>query len=176
MPTQPWRSTLRATPTANALPDGGFGMFLRLLVAFDGSSRAEGALAEAIDLARGSNARLTVVTVFSEHWSWALGAGYPGPGNGLREEAERSFRTLLDAAVDRVPDEVPVTKIFRRGAAGPTILDEVSSGSYDLIVMGSRGRGGIPSLLLGSVSRRVIRTSSVPVLVVRVAVGEPGIT
>jgi nucleotide-binding universal stress UspA family protein len=145
-------------------------MFLRLLVAFDGSPHAERALREAIDLAHLGNARLTVLTVFPEHWGWALGAWYPVAANGLREETERSFRNMLDAAVDRIPEQLSVTKVCRHGAAGPTIVDEARNGTHDLIVMGSRGRGGVRSVLLGSVRRHVTHTSSVPVLVVRVPV------
>jgi nucleotide-binding universal stress UspA family protein len=142
-------------------------MFLRLLLAFDGSPHAERALCEAIDLGCASNARLTVLTVVPEHWSWALAAWYPVAANGLREEIERSFRNMLDAAVDRVPDRLPVTKVFKRGAAGTTIVDEARNGTYDLIVLGSRGRGCVRSMLLGSVSRHVTLSLSIPVLVVR---------
>jgi nucleotide-binding universal stress UspA family protein len=114
-----------------------------------------------------NNSILIVLTVFSEPWSFAFDPGYAATRNRLRGEAELSLRTLLDGAVDLLPDDLSVTKIFRRGAAGPTIVDEARAGRYDLVVMGSRGRGGIRSMLLGSVSGHVIRASSVPVLVVR---------
>jgi nucleotide-binding universal stress UspA family protein len=141
-------------------------MFLRLLVAFDGSPHAECALREAIDLAHATNARLTVLTVFPENWSWALGAWYPVAANGLREDAERGARNLLDAAVDRIPEDLSVTKLFRHGAAAATIVDEARNGTHDLLVMGSRGRGAVRSVVLGSVSRHVTLSLSIPVLVV----------
>jgi nucleotide-binding universal stress UspA family protein len=143
-------------------------MFRRILVAFDGSRHAQAALADAIELARVNRARLTVMAVVPDPNLW-LGAAWEVPVDfgGLNESAEREYAAMLDRAVQSVPVDVPVTKLLKRGAAAVAILDEARDHRYDLIVMGSRGRGVLRSLLLGSVSRGVLHSSPIPVLVVR---------
>jgi nucleotide-binding universal stress UspA family protein len=142
-------------------------MFRRILVAFDGSQHAQAALADAIELAQANRARLTVLTVVPDDNLW-LGAAVEVPVNlGGLESTAREYAATLDRAVQSVPADVPVTKRLRRGVAAMAILAEVRDHDHDLIVMGSRGRGGLRSLLLGSVSHAVLHSSPVPVLVVR---------
>jgi nucleotide-binding universal stress UspA family protein len=47
------------------------------------------------------------------------------------------------------------------------ILEEADKNSYDMIVMGAHGHGSLAGAVMGSVSRRVLRRSKTPVLVVR---------
>ena len=145
-------------------------MFQRLLVAFDGSAHAQRALTEAIDLAQTNSGTLTVISVAPAPSVWAM-SGYDVPidVDRVSKELEREYQSMLDGAVRRIPADIPVTKILKQGAAGPEIAGEANAGHYDLVVMGSRGRGELRSLLLGSVSHRVLQASHVPVLVVHVS-------
>ena len=142
-------------------------MFNRLLIAFDNSSHADRALDAAVELAQATNAKITVLVVAPEVYDMVLGYAAPLADFGdVRGQIDERIRTMLDAAVERVPEDVSVTKVLKRGDAAREILEESDSGNYDLIVMGSRGRGDFRSLLLGSVSHRVLQSSRVPVLVV----------
>lgn len=149
-------------------------MFSRILVAIDGSAHSKRALAEAVDLAEAGNASLTVMTVVPDPSVWMLGGGYGGlvapvSLEDLNAQAWKEYEEMLTAAVVSVPGDVPVEKVLAHGAAAPAILEQVEKGGHDLVVMGSRGRGEVRSLLLGSVSHHVLQASPVPVLVVHAA-------
>jgi len=146
-------------------------MFRRFLVAFDGSPHARRALGEAIELAEVTNGTLAVIVVAPEASAWALGGvyGMSADFGELERDILAEHQRMLDEAIGTVPAELPVTKRLAYGPPGPTIVDATRSGDYDLIVMGSRGRGGLRSLLLGSVSHHVLQASPIPVLVTRVA-------
>jgi nucleotide-binding universal stress UspA family protein len=84
----------------------------------------------------------------------------------LTEEAEVETEALLRAARERVPDDVSVTTVLSKEPARPALLRQLEQGAHDLLVMGSRGRGAVLSVLLGSVSHYVLHHSPVPVLIV----------
>lgn len=148
-------------------------MFRRILVAFDGSPHAEAALADANELACANRGRLTVIAVVPVPSLWVGAAGEVPLDLSGEESLENEFGSMLDRAVETVPADVPVTKLLKRGPAARAILAEARENPHDLIVMGSRGRGDLRSLLLGSVSHAVLRASPVPVLISR-RVSNPG--
>jgi nucleotide-binding universal stress UspA family protein len=144
-------------------------MFRNVLVAIDGSPHGETALARAIDFATQNNARLTIITSVPDPSSWLLSGGPASGGvdfEALAEDTEHDYRGMLEAAVEQVPTEVPVTKILAHGRPATQILKQLHDGGYDLMVMGSRGRGEVRSLLLGSVSHEVLNASPAAVLIV----------
>jgi nucleotide-binding universal stress UspA family protein len=143
-------------------------MFKRLLVAFDDSPHARRALAEAIELAQSGHGQLTVIAVMPDSSPWlGAGAALPMERGGLDAPPEAEFQSMLDRALRTVPADVPVVGILTRGAAAAAIVAEARTGEHDAIVIGSRGRGELRSLLLGSVSHAVLRGSPIPVVVAR---------
>lgn len=72
-----------------------------------------------------------------------------------------------------IPDRsLWVTRRVEEGEPVGTILSVASETSTDLIIMGTHGRRGLGRLLMGSVSERVVRRATCPVLTVRTPVRE----
>jgi nucleotide-binding universal stress UspA family protein len=145
-------------------------MFTQILVGYDQSNHARAALAEAADIARTQNAKLTVLTAYSSFLAWP-GVGIGALSQSIYDEVLAASRAEGQAAVDdavkRLPEGVTAATKLIDAPAAEAILGEVDAGGgYDLIVLGSRGRGDVGSLFLGSVSHHVLHSSRLPVLVV----------
>jgi nucleotide-binding universal stress UspA family protein len=141
-------------------------MFRNILVCVDGSSHAERAMTEAIDIAISNRARLSILTAVCRPPSWActpLTIPAIGP---LTADLEREAQNALRDAVDRVPQSVPVTKILSHEPIRDALMSRLREGDHDLLVMGSRGRSPLTASLTGSVSQYALHHSPVPVLVV----------
>jgi nucleotide-binding universal stress UspA family protein len=124
-----------------------------MLLCTGGSSHGQAALRFGATLARGSTEPATLLGV-AEH----------------PEDRDRVERALRDGELWLAGAPPPRVKV-RVGHAAEQILDEVASGEYDLVVVGTRGRHGITRFLLGSTAERVARQSDVPVLLVQGDVG-----
>jgi nucleotide-binding universal stress UspA family protein len=144
-------------------------MFTQILVGYDQSNHARAALAEAADIARTQNAKLTVLTAYSSFLAWP-GVGFGALSQSIYDEVLAASRAegqgAVDDAVKRLPEGVTAATKLIDAPAAEAILSEVNEGGYDLIVLGSRGRGDVGSLFLGSVSHHVLHSSRLPVLVV----------
>jgi len=142
-------------------------MFRSILVPVDGSAHADAALTQAVDLARCQGARLTLLSAWRP-FVWYAGAVAPvGVDVGqLDVDAETEARRIAETARDQIPDGVDADIVVVCERAADAIIREVEVGGHDLVVMGSRGRGSLRSLLLGSVSLSVLHRSHVPVMVV----------
>ena len=73
---------------------------------------------------------------------------------------------MVGAYPDAMPGDLPVTKILGHGHAGPALVEAIDANRSDLVVVGTRGRGAVASLLTGSVTDYLVRHSPVPVVVV----------
>jgi nucleotide-binding universal stress UspA family protein len=145
-------------------------MFRRLLVAYDDSSHARAALVEAAGLTRALEGSLTLIAVAPRPSLWDMGVEYwvPVHADELNLQIDQACEAMLDRAADTLPADLPVTKILAHGNPGSAIVEEAGHG-HDLVVMGSRGRGELYSMLLGSTSHHVLQASPIPVLVVHLA-------
>ena len=149
-------------------------MFRNILVCVDGSPHSDAALSEAIDLAGCQNSRLTILTAVSRPPYWANTPMTAAGIEPMAVELEQEAKQTLCAAVDRVPQDIPVTKILSEDRIREALICQIKSGRYDLVVLGTRGRGALSASLLGSVSHYALHHSDVPVLIVRAeGEGEP---
>ena len=137
-----------------------------IVVGTDGSKGSEAALSEGFDLAERLDAKVLVVAVFA-HVSDLLGGSVYQ--HKLNEHLDRA-RAALDAA-RTMAEEAGVEAEFEtfEGDAAEEIAMIAESRDADLVVVGTRGHGGIASSLLGSVSSAVVRRSKRPVVVVHEA-------
>jgi nucleotide-binding universal stress UspA family protein len=144
----------------------------RILIAVDGSAAAREAERVGLELAAEHGARVTFVHVVPRYEPGPIGIGVPA----LRERhvAEADRRPLRDAEENACLQDVPADTVLARGDAIAGIVSTADAIDADVIVVGSRGHGGLTSALLGSVSRGVMRRTRRPVVVVRGAgVAEP---
>src|ERR1022692_2018807 len=141
-------------------------MFRKILVCVDGSPHAERVLSEAVDIARTSHGRLTILTAVARPSNWACSPLTIAAVEPLAADLEREAAEVLRDAVARVPESVSVTTILSHEPIREALLRLIRSGDYDLLVTGSRGRGAISSSILGSVSHYALNHSPVPVLIV----------
>lgn len=137
----------------------------RIVVGTDGSDSARNALRWAVMEAQAWNAELVAVAAVP----MASGAGALAwlPAAVDREQVLADVRSGLDRAVDQALDGYPEIQVRRHALDGnPAELMAEFSTAVDLVVVGSRGRGGFSGLLLGSTSQAVLSHASCPVMVV----------
>jgi nucleotide-binding universal stress UspA family protein len=137
-------------------------MFLNILVGIDGSPPSQRAVEYAIELARVGNAKLTLMAVAPPVSSYVTLARISP--ETMRAELNVWARSVLEEAAHAVPDDVIAHTIQSSGHAGPELLKELKRGGYDLIVLGSRGRGRAQEGLLGSVNGYIHFHTHVPLL------------
>lgn len=147
--------------------------FNRLLVAVDGSASAELALSAAVTAARRDNSALTLLCVAPDarHEAARWPGAYAIPQTS-QEEFDAGAERVLRDAVERIPQDLPVERVVRRGAPGPQIVAQSKVGCYDAILLGARGLGRI-SALMGSVSQYVMNHADIAVFVAHAPRGTP---
>jgi len=133
----------------------------RIVVGIDCSEGGDVVLHWALDTARAHDATVEVVHA----WQPVLLGGALSPVVIDLTPLEDAARHALDAIVDAADThDVTVERTLVASGAAGAILDAATNA--DLVVVGTRGRGGVKSLLLGSVSQQVTHHAACPVVVV----------
>jgi nucleotide-binding universal stress UspA family protein len=145
----------------------------RVVVGVDGSELSTQALAFAFDEASLLGIGLTALHAWDVPFFDVPGhggAGVPGAVREFKGEELRLLSESLSGWREKYPDvDVRQTLVHEEPVKA---LVEASSGAA-LIVVGSRGRGGFRSMLLGSVSHAMVHHARCPVAVVRPTVSRP---
>jgi nucleotide-binding universal stress UspA family protein len=136
-----------------------------IVVGVDGSKHAEAALEFAAEEASLRGARLLVVCAWEIPMAFGPNAVYPSELlQGLPNEADITVQWAVARARELQP-QVACEGEAIQGHPAAVLLKEAKHAG--MIVVGSRGRGGFSSLLLGSVSQQVVHHAPCPVVVVR---------
>jgi nucleotide-binding universal stress UspA family protein len=133
-----------------------------LTAGFDGSDESNHALQWATNLAPAGEGRLRLISVHTRMAFGAISAHGALAGESANQALRRELTQQHTAAIAAYGDRVDGT--LRNGDAATVLID--ASRDADMLVLGSRGYGPMRAVLLGSVSQRVIRHATCPVMVV----------
>ncbi|RJQ14722.1 MAG: universal stress protein [Nitrospiraceae bacterium] len=134
----------------------------KLLLSTDGSEFCEGAVREAIKLAKTCSSKLLAVSVIETN------PEYETIAPQLVEKAEKATRSHLEAVKDRAAKEGVDCEIIPRQGEEPYkyVIEEAGKNKVDMIIMGRRGRTGLKRLMMGSETAKAIGHAPCNVLVV----------
>ncbi|MDD4802357.1 MAG: universal stress protein [Syntrophomonas sp.] len=144
-------------------------MFEKILVPVDGSEQSIRALKMALSLAGQYSSKLELIYVVNTKAYNFIER--PTVSSESVEQWLQVFRDHGKLVLDKIKQEekldgIEYTTDILEGDPGETIYRYAHEQGFDLIVMGSRGLGNLGSILLGSVSQKVVQMSTRPVLVV----------
>ena len=142
--------------------------YKRILVPVDGSATSTKGLDEALQLAREGRSRIRLLHIIDD--SLAFNSPDGAGANYVLDALRSSGRQALAKAAERVRRaklEAESTLIENfTGRVAEAIVEQAKRWRADVIVMGTHGRRGFGRLLIGSSAELVVRSSSIPVLLV----------
>ena len=148
-------------------------MYKHILLPTDGSRLAAKAVKQGIALAKALAANVTVLNV-TPQFQMVIDEGFVLPNivdlqRRFDEQTAKQAKKIVDAiSADARAARVKCAAVIDTSARPyEAILQHAKKAKCDLIVMGSHGRTGLASLLVGSETAKVLTHSKIPVLVVR---------
>ncbi|MBK9924294.1 MAG: universal stress protein [Anaerolineales bacterium] len=140
-------------------------MFERILLAVDGSEHAEHAAKIAAELGQCvESAELRIVVSYDPIPPYLGEPNLQLTIDTRLEEAQHVLQKAIEAVGETHLD---IHTELIEGNPADAIIDVAKTRDSDIIVMGSRGLGGLAGLLLGSTSQKVVSHAPCPVLIVR---------
>ena len=148
-------------------------MFKHILLPTDGSKLSDNAVKRGIEFAKSINAKITVIHVVPE-FRMVADEGFVAPMSAqFKERFEKEARGRAQKVLDKAEKMAKTAEVAYGGVIVNSdfphqqIIHTAQKLKCDLIMMASHGRRGLPGLLLGSETAKVLTHSKIPVLVVR---------
>jgi len=153
-------------------------IFKKILVAFDGSEQAKHAIDYGADLANSNKGSLIILTVvpkvtlpvFPDEGFGSIPISAAQDFGEYQDKMKAMYQKSQDEVLKDIKDHFPkltTETLILEGRPSSTIVEQAEKDQADLIVMGSRGIGGISGWILGSTSRRVVESCTKPVLIIK---------
>lgn len=145
-------------------------MFDTILVPVDGSDYARNAAHAAVEIAKKFKSRIILMHVINR--SFITMAGMPEAIPTVTDTVLNEWKAAGEAILAETLEQLDAGGLVIEtelvwGEPAHVICEKARAGQCDLIVMGSRGRGGLAEILLGSVSDRVSHLAPCPVMLVK---------
>jgi len=144
-----------------------------ILLCTDGSDLSDDVIAHAFPLLRAATEVVVATVVEPADPTLVTGTGFAGGVmtpetlDELQGGRETDGRAIVERAAARLGTESRVTPRVVTGEPGQAICDLAREIGASVVVIGSRGHGGLRRALLGSVSDHVVRNATCPVLIAR---------
>lgn len=145
--------------------------FRRILVPIDFSATTLPTVREAFDLARKDGAAVILLTVLDDHFPLPEIFSMDTPNEDYYAAVRDRTISGLKGLIAHHGEGIEVETVVTRGRPPAVIVDFAAREGVDLIVMSTHGTSGLEHALLGSVTERVLRRASCPVLVLRAVAG-----
>ncbi|MEO7549359.1 MAG: universal stress protein [Ramlibacter sp.] len=142
---------------------------MKILVATDGSKASLNAVKYAANLLRKLTSATSSITLISVHDDAGLAhakaiAGRKAVADYLHDMSDKQLKSAKKLLEDA---EITHKIEVRVGHVAKEIVGFATTGKFDMIVLGAKGRSTLSDMLLGSVAQRVLSMAGVPVLLVR---------
>jgi nucleotide-binding universal stress UspA family protein len=141
--------------------NGNTGQFQNILIGYDGSKGSQRALQVGLAIARGMHARVELLAVASLPEP-AMLVGSHAILDGARKRYTNELEQIAKAARET---GIEIETEIQAGQPAAQLIKQAEENNIDLIVLGRRGTSRLSQLIMGSVSERVLRYASCPVLV-----------
>jgi nucleotide-binding universal stress UspA family protein len=159
-----WRVQNPATSAVSRHIVVGKVVFRHILVATDFSEVSRRALLDALALAANSDTQVSVIHVMRPDWRYASLENPPEIDLQRIDTEERLQAFVSDAALGA---EMKIKAGYvRQGPVAQAVAAVIQEAAVDLLVIGTRGRGGLSKLALGSVAEELLRVAPCPVMTV----------